>query len=366
MHKCFFYFNIEPLTLKSINEIINNIINFSPTKIEKFGMASGSMKLLKKNSRELLSKLAIGYPEYFFGTLFLSDKKNDSTFYLEHRPDQFLRLQVEFTENITEKDRLAFLDQFVNEPNLMFGLMTTFEEYNKKHLKLTEYPNGGRTERYMGYDFSGGIPGVYRINYFGHILSDSLSLGKITNIQKKDYGYILNCENSLEENEIIDVLGKDLFFDIKNVDRKIKFPDVFQELINRQNQSDFSVRPQYSDPKYELNGEEARKAYENKLKNLLGHLSVEKTDTASIENFINKVLDSIEADELYNDISLACGYILGIYWSKKYSKHFNIDKGIVFDDNGQEYILSPYNTVILMKIDNLSIQEMEDCIGHIV
>jgi hypothetical protein len=366
MHKCFFYFDSQSITVKSVEDIVNNIIQYSPTKIEKYGTASGSMKTIKTGTNELLSKLAIGYPEYFFGSLFLSDKKNHTTFYLEHRPDHFFRLQIEFTNDVLEKDRLIFFEHFINNPDIFFGLMDKAEDYDQKHLLVTEHSGGGRTERYLGYDFYNGIPGIYNVTYFGDLLKDALNLENLSNIQKTNYGYRLYCNKDIEEEAVKNSLDKTCFFDIKNPDRKIKLLGIIQQLIDNLHSSDFSIKPHYNDPKFKINGESAKNAYQNELEPFIEGSSIENTDLNYIEDFITKKLIKLEQGEIYGVTILACGYLLGLYWSTKFSKQFNVDKGIEFIDDDLVYVLSPYNTVLLMKIDGLTIEEMEDCVEHLL
>lgn len=363
MYRAIFYFNFQPVTLHRVKLLIDKIFVSSPLKIEKFGMSSGSMKGLKPNSSELLSKLTTGYPEYFFGSLFLSDKKSDCLFYLEHLPDQFFRLDITFTEKVSETKRTAFFEEFADQHDLFFGLMDSVEEYDKKHLIVTKH-NVGQTEEYDGYDFFKGIPGIYEWTYFGENLTDSLKIKEVKGVKESEYGYTLNCDDSPKKESVIDLLGRDHFFDINKREKKIKIPESIEILIELFSRINRSIRPQYRCLDFIIDGVVAEQNFKKQLEFKVDDISSGVANSDDAEGFIRKIIKEATSDEWKNGLALACGYFLGKHWSKKFSKDFDISQGITFKNGDRDYILSPYNTVMLMKEDNLTIQDMEDCVGH--
>lgn len=119
-----------------------------------------------------------------------------------------------------------------------FGFLTTLEDLDSKNYLITQM-GAGRSMRYEGKDPEFGIPGLYWMTFFGPQLARTLSLDKLNqhpvSVQKlpRNAAFLQfgdtpdTCQNETtlsEQREIIEILGVEMFFDIRTPERALVSP----------------------------------------------------------------------------------------------------------------------------------------------
>jgi hypothetical protein len=170
-------------------------------------------------------------------------------------PDPLFIAKVRFEANkiktkIPEKLN-AIIDLFRGIYELLdadFGCICQKREYDKKHFLITE-DRGFEVTQYIGKDPEQGIPGIYWITVFGRDYVNWLGRKKLESLKSfhkeslkngtlliqaaEDINYFDSEEGQKIADNIIDTLGRNKFFDIRNPDRKCVLPEFVKDKIRK-------------------------------------------------------------------------------------------------------------------------------------
>jgi hypothetical protein len=233
-------FNTERKAAELFEFLENSGGVFSPTR---FGSGEPVRKRYVAGSREEVVNLLWGSPKYTHGAIFLKGvshhalsvfrwvKSRVSTWEL-YLDDEFLRGPEKVQEFIN------LLTSICNKFPLIFGWAAPDEDWRAKHWQV-EYDERGRSRgsRKLGTDLENGLPGVYWITIFGPHLTRcfggtsiaKLPVHRVLQLHEAGTGIIVRespyepllTERLEQDRRIMELLGAQYFFDIKDPAKKV-------------------------------------------------------------------------------------------------------------------------------------------------
>lgn len=136
-----------------------------------------------------------------------------------------------------------------------FGFMTMEEDHKNKNFLVVKRKDDGESTRFVGENLEQCLPGVYWVNIFGKLYVDWFGEDKFKTLPcfykeklrdgsylvqvAEDLNYYKTPEGEKAVQEVIDHLGRDAFFDIKDPFRRCAVPDYIRQ--NRRSDDPLSV-----------------------------------------------------------------------------------------------------------------------------
>ena len=164
---------------------------------------------------------------------------------MPRRPDQVFLTKIDFwiDTKVLKVTSPEYLRQFFIDLFLVaegdYGFMTLEADNKNKNYLITRERLGQRM-RYVGRDLEKCLPGVYWINIFGREYVDWFGRERLASVpcfrreelkdgsvlvQSAEDMHYFETEEAINAEKIIDHLGRDAFFDIKQPERACRVPD---------------------------------------------------------------------------------------------------------------------------------------------
>lgn len=191
---------------------------------------------------EEATDLLSGYPEHLYGEIFLQGANGTYLAWLRWTSAKTSLWHIYLAKGYLSKssnveELLEFTIGLCNRFPPLYGGIAAKEDWDAKHKLLRTSPTGGESHEKVGLDITSCLPGIYWTTIFGPAVSARLELKKRTSTLPIERAITLNnggtilvlrkspvspelSERLSHDQEIIDAIGAEYFFDKNHPEKK--------------------------------------------------------------------------------------------------------------------------------------------------